>query len=159
MSGTLVVAVVAVVFSGVSAVAAAIALWFSHLANAREDEAAERDRRRLQLEEVEALAAQQARPSAVYLGPGDSGGREYRFQVTNDGRETATDLDAQLVDQKGNPASERTRTNRLKPGDSAEFKIAVQPDAINENPLFLRFTWFDRSGRPSRTSHVDVPVS
>ena len=121
----------------------------------------ERDKRRMQREEADSLARQQAYPRAEYVGAATLPGRAYRFRITNTGRDAASDLDAWLIDEKGRPASEfsqeNTRIGVLQRDQSGEVEVAVTDEALGRNPLFLRLTWLDRSGANERVSRVDVP--
>jgi hypothetical protein len=122
----------------------------------------ERDTRREQREAAETLAKQQAYPRAEYLGAPASGDRVYRFRVINTGKEAASDLDAWLIDEKGNVVSEfsyeSSRIPVLERDKSGGVALKVMDDVAVSGPLFVRFTWFDLSGSNERTSHVEFPT-
>ncbi len=87
--------------------------------------------------------------------------REYRFQVRNFGKVGMTDLRPWLKDKRANVVSLEGRPigadNKpvdfgdpppalfitIAPGETADFVIAVQEDALDKNPLYLYFTWVD----------------
>ena len=130
----------------------------------RDQDRAQREQRELELAEAEAGASRRARPTTTYLGA--SGGvRVYRYRVTNIGKGTATDLKAFLIDGKGDIVSDEDPPyveggGLLMAENSAEFEIAVRGDAVNRNPLFIRFTWTSEdSQREDHVSRVEVPFA
>jgi hypothetical protein len=129
----------------------------------RDQERAQRERRQLALAEAEARASRQARPTTTYRGRVAPGARVYRFCATNIGKGHATDFKAFLIDDTGDIASDEDPPyvgdgGLLMADKSAEFEIAVRPDAVTRNPLFVLLTWNDAGHREEHVSDVEVPV-
>ena len=103
--------IAAFVVSLFAVVIAGGALWYARLND-------EREQRRVEREDADAHASEEARPSAGYLGRGTSGDhrRAYRFRVTNIGRADARDLEASLIDLEGNVVSPHNGPNYLVDG-------------------------------------------
>jgi hypothetical protein len=118
----------------------------------------ERDKLREQREELVGHLAVTAYPRAEYIGVGASGPRAYKFCIRSTGQQAASDLDAQLIDAQGNPASERARISVLERDNSEEVEVVVGGHALDRNPLFLQLMWFD-TGNNERISKVEVPPS
>ncbi len=123
----------------------------------------EREELRVQREEAEAQLVRRALPHAVYVGRALLPDRRgYRFAITNSGREAASDLNAYLLDARGDVVSEdlspqASRIALLMPNLSGNVEVAVRSEHVKSNPLFLQLTWFDESGKVERFSRVEVP--
>jgi hypothetical protein len=83
--------------------------------------------------------------------------RSYAFVITNTGKESASDLDLQLMDDSGNAVSQPERIGVLAQGGSEKVLVNVVDEARDRNPLHLKLTWLDRRGENERTSRVEVP--
>jgi hypothetical protein len=128
-------------------------------AEGRADRAERREDQRVRREEVELQTTQQGQPTTDPATREPGSDRAYRFQVTNIGKYSMTDLLPMLVDASGEVSSEPLPNHflgALQPGERTEFVLKVAEPA-DRNPLYLRYTWGDLSGFRERLSNVTVP--
>jgi hypothetical protein len=117
--------------------------------------------------------ADQALPSADYLGHRDEGGqRVYRFRVTNTGAHTASGTRASLIDSDGDPVDvveldgdhveegsfKHLVPRVLTPQSTAELEMSIRQEDLRKGPLRLRFDWSDKAGSPPKISDAKVPT-
>jgi hypothetical protein len=128
-------------------------------AEGRADRAERREDERVRREELELQTTQQGQPTTDPAAREPGPDRAYRFQVTNIGKYSMTDLLPVLVDGSGEVHSEPLPNHflgALQPGERTEFVLKVAEPA-DRNPLYLRYTWNDLSGFRERLSNVTVP--
>lgn len=128
-------------------------------AGERADRAERREEERVRREELELQTSQQGQPTTDPATREPGPDRAYRFQVTNIGKSSMTDLLPMLVDASGELCSEPLPNHflgALQPTERTEFVLKVS-ELANRNPLYLRYTWYDTSGFRERLSKVTVP--
>jgi hypothetical protein len=125
-------------------------------AERRAEKAEQRDDERARREQLEFQTTQQGRPTTDPATREPGADRAYRFRVTNIGKSPMTDLSPILVDAAGDICSEPTYLGAMQPGERTEFVLKVTGPA-DRDPLYLRYTWFDRAGFREHLSNVTVP--
>jgi hypothetical protein len=114
--------------------------------------------------------SREARPSAQYIGrAASSGHRAYQYRVRNVGGGGASDLRAELTNNRGEIVSEIPADDPeglmaagvFPPGDEwYKFEIGVREEFRRDNPLRLGFRWFDnRGGAQQKISGAKVPTN
>jgi hypothetical protein len=130
-------------------------------AESRARKADQRDEERAQRERIELRSSQLGQPTTDLVGREPGPERAYRFRVTNIGGSSISHLSPELVDSSGEVCSQPpsdTVLGALQAGERAEFVLKVTRP-FNRNPLFLHYTWYDKTGLQERLSNVNVPTA
>jgi len=135
MEGSLIVAVVAVIISGLSLAGSGVALWFARRADRRAEEQEERDLTRFKRELVADLDAR-----CVNIDYDESRGYNYRFAVTNHGEGLARDVEVGLVEASGRRVAWTREPSAVKSGASWEVSVLLGSSAKGLYPVV---TWSD----------------